>query len=279
MGSLLMAAGAKGKRYSLPHSRIMVHQPSGGFQGQATDIEIHAREILTLRGRLNQIYVKHAVRVRHRPGHRRHRGGDGTRPVPVARGRQGVRPDRRGRRQPPRPRRRGRRRLRPASGATPTRHFDRSGAERRNLARGREDISAPPPLRAGSGRYDEEGKPGHRRLALKFTALPAHRPPRVTTGSSRGPVRPRGSLRHGAQVFGRPSPPPSFRPSGASGEIRRGGLAAPCGADISAPPRRAARGSGRYDGAQVRGTQPPRDHLILIGHPCLLAQPRDPPEP
>ena len=59
MGSLLMAAGAKGKRYSLPHSRIMVHQPSGGFQGQATDIEIHAREILTLRGRLNQIYVKH----------------------------------------------------------------------------------------------------------------------------------------------------------------------------------------------------------------------------
>ena len=59
MGSLLMAAGAKGKRYSLPHSRIMVHQPSGGFQGQASDIEIHAREILTLRGRLNQIYVEH----------------------------------------------------------------------------------------------------------------------------------------------------------------------------------------------------------------------------
>ena len=51
MGSLLMAAGVKGKRYSLPHARIMVHQPSGGFQGQASDIEIHARQILTLRGR------------------------------------------------------------------------------------------------------------------------------------------------------------------------------------------------------------------------------------
>lgn len=59
MGSLLMSAGAKGKRYALPHSRIMIHQPSGGFQGQATDIEIHAREILDLRERLNQIYVKH----------------------------------------------------------------------------------------------------------------------------------------------------------------------------------------------------------------------------
>lgn len=59
MGSLLMAAGAAGKRYSLPNSRIMVHQPSGGFQGQATDIEIHAREILSLRARLNEIYVKH----------------------------------------------------------------------------------------------------------------------------------------------------------------------------------------------------------------------------
>lgn len=59
MGSLLMAAGAAGKRYSLPNSRIMVHQPSGGFSGQATDIEIHAREILSLRGRLNDIYVKH----------------------------------------------------------------------------------------------------------------------------------------------------------------------------------------------------------------------------
>ena len=59
MGSLLLAAGAPGKRYTLPNSRIMVHQPSGGFQGQATDIEIHAREILELRKRLNQIYVDH----------------------------------------------------------------------------------------------------------------------------------------------------------------------------------------------------------------------------
>lgn len=59
MGSLLLSAGAPGKRYSLPNSRIMVHQPSGGFQGQATDIEIHAREILALRSRLNNIYVEH----------------------------------------------------------------------------------------------------------------------------------------------------------------------------------------------------------------------------
>jgi len=59
MGSLLLAAGAPGKRYSLPNARIMVHQPSGGAQGQATDIEIQAREILALRARLNQIYVKH----------------------------------------------------------------------------------------------------------------------------------------------------------------------------------------------------------------------------
>src|SRR6201990_609774 len=59
MGSLLMAAGAKGKRYSLPNSRIMIHQPSGGAQGQATDIEIQAREILALRARLNEIYVRH----------------------------------------------------------------------------------------------------------------------------------------------------------------------------------------------------------------------------
>ena len=59
MGSLLMAAGAPGKRYSLPNARIMVHQPSGGFSGQATDIEIHAREILALRQRLNEIYVHH----------------------------------------------------------------------------------------------------------------------------------------------------------------------------------------------------------------------------
>ena len=59
MGSLLLAAGAPGKRYSLPNSRVMLHQPSGGFQGQASDIEIHAREILNLRARLNQIYVRH----------------------------------------------------------------------------------------------------------------------------------------------------------------------------------------------------------------------------
>ena len=63
MGSLLLAAGAKGKRYALPNARIMVHQPSGGFQGQATDIEIQAREILSLRGRLNQIYVHHTGRT------------------------------------------------------------------------------------------------------------------------------------------------------------------------------------------------------------------------
>jgi len=59
MGSLLLAAGAKDKRYALPNARIMVHQPSGGFQGQASDIEIHAREILALRARLNNIYVEH----------------------------------------------------------------------------------------------------------------------------------------------------------------------------------------------------------------------------
>ena len=59
MGSLLLAAGAKGKRYALPHARIMTHQPSGGFQGQATDIEIHAREVLDLRRRIDQIYAKH----------------------------------------------------------------------------------------------------------------------------------------------------------------------------------------------------------------------------
>ena len=59
MGSLLLTAGEKGKRFSLPNSRIMVHQPSGGAQGQATDIEIQAREILALRARLNNIYVEH----------------------------------------------------------------------------------------------------------------------------------------------------------------------------------------------------------------------------
>ncbi|MBU0723586.1 MAG: ATP-dependent Clp endopeptidase proteolytic subunit ClpP [Alphaproteobacteria bacterium] len=59
MGSLLLCAGAKGKRYSLPHARVMVHQPSGGAQGQATDIEIQAREILSIRARLNRIYAEH----------------------------------------------------------------------------------------------------------------------------------------------------------------------------------------------------------------------------
>ena len=62
MGSLLLAAGAPGKRYALPHARIMTHQPSGGFQGQATDIEIHAREINSMRQRLNEIYVRHTGR-------------------------------------------------------------------------------------------------------------------------------------------------------------------------------------------------------------------------
>ena len=59
MGSFLLAAGSKGKRFSLPNSRIMVHQPSAGFQGQATDIEIHATEVLNLKKRLNEIYSKH----------------------------------------------------------------------------------------------------------------------------------------------------------------------------------------------------------------------------
>ena len=60
MGSLLLTAGAKNKRYCLPNARIMTHQPSGGFQGQASDIEIHAKEIINLRSRLNEIYVKHS---------------------------------------------------------------------------------------------------------------------------------------------------------------------------------------------------------------------------
>jgi ATP-dependent Clp protease protease subunit len=59
MGSFLLAAGEKGKRFSLPNSRIMVHQPSAGFQGQVTDIEIHANEVLSLKKRLNEIYSKH----------------------------------------------------------------------------------------------------------------------------------------------------------------------------------------------------------------------------
>jgi ATP-dependent Clp protease protease subunit len=59
MGALLLAAGTKGKRYSLPHARVMLHQPMGGFQGQATDIEIHAREILKMKDTLNQIISRH----------------------------------------------------------------------------------------------------------------------------------------------------------------------------------------------------------------------------
>jgi ATP-dependent Clp protease, protease subunit len=63
MGALLLTGGAKGKRFCLPHARMMVHQPLGGFQGQATDIEIHAREILRIRERLNSIMVKHTGRT------------------------------------------------------------------------------------------------------------------------------------------------------------------------------------------------------------------------
>ena len=63
MGSFLLAAGTKGKRFSLPNSRIMVHQPSAGFQGQATDIEIHANEVLSLKKRLNEIYSKHTSKT------------------------------------------------------------------------------------------------------------------------------------------------------------------------------------------------------------------------
>lgn len=59
MGALLLTAGAKGKRYCLPNSRVMIHQPMGGFQGQASDVEIHAKEILALKGRLNEIMAKH----------------------------------------------------------------------------------------------------------------------------------------------------------------------------------------------------------------------------
>jgi len=64
MGALLLTGGAKGKRFALPHARMMVHQPLGGFQGQATDIEIHAREILRVRERLNDVLVKHTGRSR-----------------------------------------------------------------------------------------------------------------------------------------------------------------------------------------------------------------------
>ena len=59
MGSLLLTAGAKGKRFSLPNSRILIHQPSAGFEGQSTDIEIHAREVLALRARIDELYAQH----------------------------------------------------------------------------------------------------------------------------------------------------------------------------------------------------------------------------
>jgi ATP-dependent Clp protease protease subunit len=61
MGALLLAAGTQGKRYALPHARILIHQPMGGFQGQATDIEIHAKEILRMRSELNELFVRHCA--------------------------------------------------------------------------------------------------------------------------------------------------------------------------------------------------------------------------
>ena len=96
MGSLLLCAGAKGKRFALPNARVMVHQPSGGAQGQAADIEIQAREILTLRKRLNEIYV-----TPHRPADRGDRAQAGARQLHVGRGGPGFRPGGRGGREPP----------------------------------------------------------------------------------------------------------------------------------------------------------------------------------
>ena len=85
MGSLLLAGGTKGKRYCLPHSRIMIHQPSGGFQGQASDIDIHAREILKVRARLNEIMAKHTgqtvERIERDMRARQFHGGSGGRGV------------------------------------------------------------------------------------------------------------------------------------------------------------------------------------------------------
>ena len=91
MGSLLLAGGAPGKRMALPNSRILIHQPSGGFQGQASDIEIHAREILALRDQIDEIYARHTGQTA-RAGPRRH----GTRPLLHRRAGQGVRADRPG---------------------------------------------------------------------------------------------------------------------------------------------------------------------------------------
>ena len=95
MGALLLASGAKGKRYALPNSRVMIHQPLGGFQGQATDIDIHAREILTLRQRLNEILSKHTG-----PGPRDHRPGHRARQLQERRSRARIRPGRPGPRAP-----------------------------------------------------------------------------------------------------------------------------------------------------------------------------------
>ena len=89
MGALLLAGGAPGKRMALPNSRILIHQPSGGFQGQATDIEIHARETLELRRRVDEIYAEHTGRAG-RAGPRRH----GARPLLHRRGGGGLRADR-----------------------------------------------------------------------------------------------------------------------------------------------------------------------------------------
>ena len=116
MGSLLLCAGAKGKRYALPNARIMVHQPSGGAQGQATDIEIQAREILTLRKRLNEIYVRHTGQPLEAIERRLERDY-----LYVGRGEPGFRPGRRGGGEPPdagrgaRARLKGRRRHRPST--------------------------------------------------------------------------------------------------------------------------------------------------------------------
>ena len=90
MGAVLLAGGSKGKRFCLPHSRVMIHQPLGGFQGQATDIEIHAREILDARHRLNDPGQPH------RPDHRAHRAGHRPRQLHDRRAGHRLRPDRRG---------------------------------------------------------------------------------------------------------------------------------------------------------------------------------------
>ena len=117
MGSLLLCAGAKGKRFALPNARVMIHQPSGGAQGQAADIEIQAREILTLRRRLNDLYYEP-----YRPASRGDRAEDGAGYLHVGRGGQGFRPGRPGRREP-------------------------AGLRRRGLRRA--DAGRPPPLRSG----------------------------------------------------------------------------------------------------------------------------------